>query len=150
METKKTVQFNESVKVKKILKDPTDVVIDESKMDRLLHYLHEADPRDPSGDPPEMRELAEEVNAMGPLIDAELERVDRKHAQLTQLSSDLVEALNLYHSLMREPTGPGPSYIPKSVPPSNYGYMPPPPPHQLPPQVIKYFSNLLGLGKGNV
>lgn len=47
--------------------------------------------------------FAEEVNAMGPLIDAELERVDRKHAQLTQLSSSLVEALNLYHTLMREP-----------------------------------------------
>lgn len=71
---------------------------------------------------------------MGPLIDAKLEKVDRKHAQLTQLSSDLVEALNLYHSLMREPTGPGPSFIQK---PGNYGYMPipnPPPVHQ--PQVI--------------
>ncbi|KAK6622929.1 hypothetical protein RUM43_008781 [Polyplax serrata] len=121
LESKKTVQFNDSVKVKKIAKDPADVVIDESKMDRLLHYLHEADPRDASGDPPDIRELADEVNAMGPLIDAELERVDRKHAQLTQLSSDLVEALNLYHSLMREPGGPGPSFIQK---PGNYGYMP--------------------------
>lgn len=40
---------------------------------------------------------------MGPLIDMELEKVDRKHAQLTQLSSNLVDALNLYHTLMREP-----------------------------------------------
>lgn len=40
---------------------------------------------------------------MGPLIDAALEKVDRRHAQLTQLSSDLVDALNLYHTLMREP-----------------------------------------------
>lgn len=40
---------------------------------------------------------------MGPLIDAELERVDRKHAQLTQLSTNLVDALSLYHSLMRDP-----------------------------------------------
>lgn len=40
---------------------------------------------------------------MGPLIDAELEKVDKKHAQLTQLSSNLVDALNLYHTLMREP-----------------------------------------------
>lgn len=73
---------------------------------------------------------------MGPLIDTELERVDRKHAQLTQLSSDLVEALNLYHSLMREPAGPGPSFIQK---PGNYGYMPHPnhPVHQ--PQVIFLF-----------
>lgn len=43
---------------------------------------------------------------MGPLIDSELERVDQKHAQLTQLSSDLVEALSLYHMLMREPQYP--------------------------------------------
>lgn len=45
-----------------------------------------------------------EVNLMGPLIDAELERVDRRHAQLTQLSADLVAALSLYHNLMREPS----------------------------------------------
>ena len=44
---------------------------------------------------------------MGPLIVAELEKVDRKHAQLTQLSSNLVDALNLYHSLMREQPYPG-------------------------------------------
>ena len=43
---------------------------------------------------------------MGPLIDTELERVDRKHAQLTQLSTDLVEAFSLYHTLMREPQFP--------------------------------------------
>ena len=96
----------------------------------------------------------EQVNAMGPLIDAELERVDRKHAQLTQLSSSLVDALNLYHTLMREPfhapkpttfsppphhpvynglgPGPGPAY---SMPPEYmmqqapgpYMTMPPPP-----------------------
>lgn len=64
---------------------------------------------------------------MGPLIDQELERVDRKHAQLTQLSSDLVEALNLYHTLMREPGAPQPYHtLPKQV---NYGYPPPPAAH---------------------
>lgn len=50
-----------------------------------------------------MLQLESQVNQMLPLIDTELERVDRKHAQLTQLSSDLVEAINLYHTLMREP-----------------------------------------------
>lgn len=50
-----------------------------------------------------MLQLETQVNQMLPLIDTELERVDRKHAQLTQLSSDLVEAINLYHTLMREP-----------------------------------------------
>ena len=69
---------------------------------------------------------------MGPLIDNELERVDRKHAQLTQLSADLVEALNLYHTLMREPgpqAGPAPYHPMSKGPP--YGYQPIPhtPPH---------------------
>ena len=36
---------------------------------------------------------------MAPTIDAELEQIDRKHAQLERLSGDLVEALNLYHSV---------------------------------------------------
>lgn len=53
--------------------------------------------------------------------------MDRKHAQLTQLSSDLVEALNLYHTLMREPGAPQPYHtLPKQV---NYGYPPPPAAH---------------------
>lgn len=56
---------------------------------------------------------------MGPLIDSELERVDRKHAQLTQLSADLVEALSLYHTLMREPALPSISKLPYGYPPSN-------------------------------
>lgn len=42
------------------------------------------------------------VNQMGPLIDAELDRVDRKHGQLGQLSADFAEAVTLYHSLMRD------------------------------------------------
>lgn len=85
--------------------------------------------------------FTEEVNAMGPLIDSALEQVDRKHAQLTQLSSDLVEALNLYHSLMREPSGPGPSYMQK---PSTYDYMTPVlPPQHIPPNQVSelYWKN---------
>lgn len=54
---------------------------------------------------------------MGPLIDSELERVDRKHAQLTQVSSGLVEALNLYHMLMREPSHTPKPYVPYTPPP---------------------------------
>ena len=69
--------------------------------------------------------FSEEVNSMGPLIDAELERVDRKHAQFTQLSSDLVEAFNLYHTLMREPNFPGVSKMPFM------NYQPPPGMHPM-------------------
>lgn len=78
------------------------VEINEDSIDRLLFLLHEADPSDPSQDSDEMLRLENVVNQMGPLIDSELERVDRKHAQLTQLSSDLIDTINLYHSLMRE------------------------------------------------
>ncbi|KAJ6649130.1 Signal transducing adapter molecule 1, partial [Pseudolycoriella hygida] len=98
--TKKIVQFSDEIK--KEVKEEV-VEINESKIDRLLHLLHEANPEDPTQDSDEMLQLESQVNQMLPLIDSELERVDRKHAQLTQLSSDLVEAMNLYHTLMREP-----------------------------------------------
>ncbi|XP_058119806.1 signal transducing adapter molecule 2 [Anopheles ziemanni] len=104
---KKTVQFSDeqqkSDSDKELLQASTTVEINEEKIDRLLHLIHEADPEDPSQDTEEMLQLEQLVNQMGPMIDAELERVDRKHAQLTQLSSDLVDAINLYHNLMREP-----------------------------------------------
>ncbi|XP_058453908.1 signal transducing adapter molecule 1-like [Malaya genurostris] len=103
--SKKNVQFSDEQKKEEengSAKDQT-IEINEEKIDRLLHLLHEADPEDPSADTEEMLQLEQVVNQMGPLIDTELERVDRKHAQLTQLSSDLVEAINLYHTLMREP-----------------------------------------------
>ncbi|XP_052892885.1 signal transducing adapter molecule 1 [Anopheles moucheti] len=107
--TKKSVQFSDEQKLdgdkdgqQKQLQSVT-VEINEEKIDRLLHLIHEADPEDPSQDTEEMLQLEQLVNQMGPMIDAELERVDRKHAQLTQLSSDLVDAINLYHNLMREP-----------------------------------------------
>jgi signal transducing adaptor molecule len=78
------------------------VEINEEAIDRLLFLLHEADPTDPSQDSNEIVRLENAVNQMGPLIDAELEHIDRKHAQLTKLSSDLIDTINLYHNLMRE------------------------------------------------
>lgn len=48
-------------------------------------------------------DISEQVNQMAPLIDQELEKIDRRHAQLTRLGGELVEALNMYHNLMREP-----------------------------------------------
>ncbi|KAK0073841.1 hypothetical protein PV326_013013 [Microctonus aethiopoides] len=120
----------------------TDVEIDESKIDRLLHLLHEANPQSDAGDPPELLDLGEQVTARGPLIDAALEKVDRRHAQLTQLSADLVDALNLCHTLMREPVATSTYNTLLKMPPhmSMYQYpnqprhmyngMPPQPPQQ--------------------
>ena len=39
---------------------------------------------------------------MAPMIDQELEVVDKKHAALTAVNHQLNSALNLYHSLMKE------------------------------------------------
>ena len=44
----------------------------------------------------------DQCGAMGPLIDAELEKLDRRHAHLTKLGGHLMEALDMYRSLMRE------------------------------------------------
>jgi len=56
VESKRSVQFDEEVRVEKIVKE--EVEINECKMDNLLHYLHDADPTDPQRDPPEMKDLA--------------------------------------------------------------------------------------------
>ncbi|KAK0170973.1 hypothetical protein PV328_008748 [Microctonus aethiopoides] len=142
--TKKSVQFPEEVEVKTLKRQPeiTDVEIDESKIDRLLLLLHEANPQSDAGDPPELLDLGEQVTARGPLIDAALEKVDKRHAQLTQLSADLVDALNLCHTLMREPVATSTyntllkmpphmsMYQYPNQPPHMYNGMPPPPPQQ--------------------
>lgn len=107
---KKFVKFSNEVEVKTLKRelDIIEVEINEDKIDQLLHLLHEADPQSDLTDPIELLDLEEQVMAMGPLIDAALEKVDRRHAQLTQLSSDLVDAVNLYRTLQREPQPPPP------------------------------------------
>lgn len=96
--------FNEEVEVKEVeqVTFPAQETIDQNKIDQLLAMLHDADPTTGEADPPDLPRLEEQVGSMGPLIDAELERVDRRHAQLTRLSHELVDALSLYHTLMRE------------------------------------------------
>lgn len=133
-ESGKRVSFSECVEVTEVEGagseasiDPAEITgeIDEEKIDRLLHVLHEADPTGERPDPPELAVLEEQVNAMAPTIDAELEQIDRKHAQLARISTDLVDALGLYHQLMRD------------MPPSMGGYYSMPknpvgPPGQMP------------------
>ncbi len=78
------------------------VVIDEGQIDQLLMMLHDADTKTSDHDLPELNPTELRVTAMGPLIDQELEGVDRRLAQLTSLSEGLVEAQNLYHHLMQD------------------------------------------------
>jgi hypothetical protein len=65
------------------------------------------------------------INELPIFSDAELEAVDRRHAQLTRLSTELVDALNLYHQLMHEAPPTATAYgFPPGVAPGGYG-MPP-------------------------
>ncbi|XP_072937263.1 signal transducing adapter molecule 1 [Epargyreus clarus] len=131
-ETRKSVQFAEPAAAPA---EPAEVRIDEAVVDEALAALHEADPAAPPG--AERPALEARALAVGPLVDAALERADRRHARLTQLSADLVDALNLYHSLMRDPK---PLYAP--APPG------PPPPGPLPPGVAGLPPGLPGLPPG--
>jgi len=109
---RRSVTFNEEVEVATLREDVTDpakqppvtVEISENQIDQVMSMLNEADPTAPESDPTELQQLEQQVNGMGPLIDAELELVDRRHAQLTRISTELVDALNLYHQLMHEGT----------------------------------------------
>jgi len=116
-ERKRSVVFNEEVEVNEVeqVTFPAQETIDQAKIESLLSMLHEADPTTGEADPRELPRLEQQVGAMAPLIDAELERTDRRHAQLTRLSHSLVDALSLYHSLMRE-APPVPQYYPGVYP----------------------------------
>lgn len=43
----------------------------------------------------------EQVTAMSPLVDQELEHIDRRNVALREASRQLNEALNMYHNLMK-------------------------------------------------
>lgn len=60
------VQFAEEVEVKTVKREPEviEVEIDERKMDKLLHLLHEADPQCDNSDPQEMLELEGNANQL--------------------------------------------------------------------------------------
>ncbi|KAJ6221752.1 hypothetical protein RDWZM_000297 [Blomia tropicalis] len=109
--SEKKVQFNEEIKVKVLESDPSETngsapmvvtEIDESRIDRLLHLLHEADPQSEKCDSEELLLLEEQCVAMMPLIDQQIEITDKRHASLTALNAQLSSALNLYHELMKE------------------------------------------------
>lgn len=113
------VQFNEQVVVatlEETASSEAELEIDEAKIDKMLHLLHEADPTGDRPDPDEMKLLEDQCGAMGPLIDSELEKLDRRHNHLTKLGSHLVEALDMYRSLMREITPHGPQHPHSQMP----------------------------------
>jgi signal transducing adaptor molecule len=75
------------------------IIIDESLINHCLAMLQHGAIETNSND---MRILEDSCYAMGPLIDHELERVDRKHMQLLEINKNLLEVMDLYHHLMEE------------------------------------------------
>ncbi|XP_050725461.1 signal transducing adapter molecule 1-like [Eriocheir sinensis] len=138
-ESGKRVSFSECVEVTEVEGaggEQAEVTgeVDEEKIDSLLHVLHEADPTGERPDPPQLAILEEQVNAMAPTIDAELEQIDRKHAQLARISTDLVDALGLYHQVGYHKTRrllSKQTLISSSRPQQVYG-----PPGQFPPYMV--------------
>lgn len=123
---KKGVQFSDEVDVKVMESLNEEVEIDEAKIDQVLTLIQNADPTGESQpDPPELLPQEEQCKVMGPLIDAELERIDRKHASLVELNIKVMDALQMYHNLMKENPG---FYMPPHQ--SGPHQMPPPPPQQ--------------------
>lgn len=108
-ETTEQVSVKKS-KVKHSAEDFKSVEIDENKIDCLIHLLREANPEDDSTDTEEMAILEAQANAMGPMIEAQLEQLDKKHSQLTQLCTELLEAVKLYNIFMKDPVV---AYAPK-------------------------------------
>jgi hypothetical protein len=75
--------------------------IDEVLLDQCMEMLGEADPTavDDSA-MPELPGREAQCHAMAPLIDAELERIDREHYELMDLNKRLMEAMQMYNTLM--------------------------------------------------
>lgn len=134
MKEKKGVQFNEEVDVKVMETLPEEVEVDESKIDQVLALIQNADPTgETQPDSSELLSLEEQCKIMGPLIDAELERIDKKHANLVELNMKVMDALQMYHNLMKENPvfymshQPAPQQAPSTYIPSG---IPQPPPQQ--------------------
>lgn len=126
-------------KVKHSAEDYKSVEIDENKIDCLIQLLREANPEDDSADTEEMSILEAQANAMGPMIEFQLEQLDKKHSQLTQLCTELLEAVKLYNIFMKDPvTG----YAPK---PQNESIQPPTmsPQHMIHPQHMQMYNGMM-------
>ncbi|RUS71864.1 hypothetical protein EGW08_020373 [Elysia chlorotica] len=100
---KKSVQFNDEVQVQTLTLPPGEEEIDETKIDEVLTLIQNADPTgETHPDSQQMLVLEEQCKAMGPLIDTELEKIDKKHATLVELNKKVMDALQMYHNLMKE------------------------------------------------
>lgn len=95
--TSKNVQFDDQVRVKFLENEVTEV--DESKIDRLLQLIHEADPTGVTPDSDELLMLEDQCGKMAILNEKELERLDLIQIKLNNANSRLTDAMKLYFSI---------------------------------------------------
>ena len=109
------------------------VVIEEELIDRTLNVIHDADPEGIRPDPADLLEfeglasLSSEViveifnyhlvstdqcTRMWPLIDAELQKVDRLQSSLEEISTQINDALAMYDTVMKEQAAQFPTQLP--------------------------------------
>ncbi|TGZ62857.1 hypothetical protein CRM22_007213 [Opisthorchis felineus] len=103
------------------------VQLDAKKLDECLNLISMVDPTGEfRPDPPELPQLEAECNAMAPLVDPELEKVDKRVLMLSELNQRLLDAFQMYHDLMSEPPPlSAPYYGGGAIPTGAAGYMPP-------------------------
>ncbi|OON17996.1 SH3 domain protein, partial [Opisthorchis viverrini] len=103
------------------------VQLDAKKLDECLRLISMVDPTGEfRPDPPELPQLEAECNAMAPLVDPELEKVDKRVLMLSELNQRLLDAFQMYHDLMSEPPPlSAPYYGGGAIPAGATGYMPP-------------------------
>lgn len=103
------VSFSDADQVKEIIASEPVLAVDETLIDRTLLALQNTDPEQQSEDSPQLLRDEETCRQMEKLIDSKLEMIDREHLDLTMLNEKILEALNMYDSLMKET----PSYAPQ-------------------------------------
>ncbi|KAL7668909.1 hypothetical protein ACOME3_009591 [Neoechinorhynchus agilis] len=79
-----------------------EIVIDETKINDCLTYLHSLNPDSSSTDEPERFKMEDECYQMGPLIDSELNHIDRSLDRCSDAYGKLVTAMQSYHRLTEE------------------------------------------------
>ncbi|GFU04830.1 signal transducing adapter molecule 1, partial [Nephila pilipes] len=76
-----------------------EVKIDEVKIGTLIDWLNDTDPASESPDPKEMLKLEDEVHQMAPLIEENLQAVDKRIAMLNLVNEKIMASFDLFHSL---------------------------------------------------
>lgn len=88
------------------------VVIEEELIDRTLNVIHDADPEGIRPDPADLLEFEDQCTRMWPLIDGELQKVDRLQSSLEEISTQINDALAMYDTVMKEQAAQFPTQLP--------------------------------------